>query len=167
MLDVSGPSPLWLCQFWAGGARLCKKASWASQQAVFFLPGLCFSSCLQIHTLCSCPGFSWWWTLTWKPDKPLLTCCFCSVPYHSNREQTKTGIGTMEWALLWLSWSCWCGGLWRFLEHWEKKPLNAHNLSCYGNLKDNAERYRQWRPGLWNFKWKQRLYQAHSCDNLY
>lgn len=51
IVDMGGPSPLWVVPLGTGGPGVEKKAD---KQ---FLHGLCFTFCLQVIALTSCPDF--------------------------------------------------------------------------------------------------------------
>jgi hypothetical protein len=52
-----------------------------------FLHGLCFSHCLQVSALSSCPNFLSWWTISCKTYmKIFLKIAFSLVIYHRQQK---------------------------------------------------------------------------------
>ena len=80
VIDMGGPSPLWVVLSLGRCSWVCKKVG---EQAGGSLP---CGFLLQFLPWCSCPALLWWWMFTWKyqwnkPSSPQAT--FVHGVYHS------------------------------------------------------------------------------------
>lgn len=71
MIDVRGPSPLWVvpplgmwsCVVWE--SKMSKP--WRTNQLAALPHSVCFSSFSKVPTLYFCSKFPQWWSVTWEP----------------------------------------------------------------------------------------------------